>query len=166
MKYTILFIFVLFSFTTFSQDYLRAVGIRTGQNSGFTYKRFLDYEVAYEGLLSLKNGITVTVIKESYDIAFEDFSDRIFYYYGFGGHLGFINRYNDKYELTSNTSQFRENLAHPVAGLDAKIGLEYRFVSVPFVAGFEIKPYFNIFDKNFFSMYSGDLSISIKYIIE
>lgn len=166
MKYTIPFILVLFSYTIFSQDYVSAVGIRTGRNPGFIYKRFLSYENAYEWILSFKNEIKVTAVKESYRIAFKDFSNRIFYYYGFGGHLGFISRNNDNFSLAQDTGKFRENLAHPIAGLDVMIGLEYRFISVPFVAAFEIQPYFNIFGESFFNMYSGDLSLSVKYIIE
>ena len=166
MKYIIVTFLLLFSCELFSQDYTRAFGIRTGNNSGFTYKSFVNEIEAFEGILSFRNGIKATILKETHEMAFFEFSDRIFYLYGFGAHLGFINNYDDSDTSFPAKDNLRNNLAHPVLGLDAIIGIEYHFVSVPFIAGFEIKPYFDLFGPRYFSMYSGDLSLSIKYIID
>ncbi|NOZ47560.1 MAG: hypothetical protein GXO79_12385 [Chlorobi bacterium] len=164
MKYIFILIFSLFSYSIYAQEYTKAFGLRTGNNSAFTYKSFFNDMESFEGMLSFKQGIIISVLKEQNELAFVNFSDRIFYYYGFGGHIGFVNNSTDNSAFYTISKNFRQNLTHPVVGLDVLVGIEYRFVSVPFIAGLEVKPYFDLFGTNYFSMHTGDLSLTIKYI--
>jgi len=165
MKRYILPLFLLLSVMCNAQEFSRAIGFRTGFNSGVTYKYFLNENDAYELILGLNNGIIITALKENHRFLLNDFSDRVFYFYGFGAHMGFQNFYENS-DNTNYTINFRNIVTKPVLGLDAIIGAEYRFKAFPVSIGLELKPFFNLFGKGYFNFYYSNLSLSVKYMIQ
>ena len=69
---------IILSLPLISQEYDRAIGIRGGVTSGFTYRQFLDEEVALEGLLSFKRGgIQIMLLREIHQPGLIEFSDNL-----------------------------------------------------------------------------------------
>ncbi|MCK4664166.1 MAG: hypothetical protein KAT68_14960 [Bacteroidales bacterium] len=163
MRYSILIFLLLITFSAFSQNYWHAAGVRGGLSSGITYKKFLDDENAFEGMISFKRGIKFTLLKEVHEPKFNEFVENLYVFHGFGGHLGFLNKdYNSETIKIINT-ELNKSYTTPVIGLDAIMGIEYRFESVPFVIGIEYKPYFDLFGKSIFDIHLGDFAFALKY---
>jgi hypothetical protein len=81
-----------------------------------------------------------------------------------GAHVGFETWYvyNDYYDLGTYYSH-RNRKSGPVAGLDCLAAVEYTVPTIPIVVGFEVKPYFNLFGKNFFQLQPFDFAFTVKY---
>lgn len=164
MKYLILLAgILLLPFIGNSQDYWHAVGVRGGLSSGFSYKKFLDEENAFEGILSFKRGVNVILLKEIHQPKYNQYSENIFIFHGFGGHFGFLNDDYANEEIKIFKTNLRRGPSVPVIGLDAILGAEYRFETVPIVFGLEYKPYFDIFAKDIFDLHMWDFALSLKY---
>lgn len=164
MKYFILLIgIVLLPFLGQSQEYWHAIGVRGGLSSGFSFKKFLDDENAFESILSFKRGINIILLKEMHQPRYNQYSENIYVFHGFGGHFGFLS---DDY-ANEEIKVFRATLNRgpwvPVVGLDAIMGIEYRFETVPVVFGLEYKPYFDLFAKDIFDLHMWDFALSLKY---
>ncbi len=93
-----------------------------------------------------------------------DFTDEISFIYGFGAHVGFEtwNVYH-YYDTPPYEYRDRERKTGPVAGLDGLAAAEYSIPQIPLVLGFEVKPYFNLFGKNFFQLQPFDFAFTVKY---
>jgi len=134
------------------QDYKTGIGFRGGLTNGLTVKHFLDGRNALEGLLATRwRGFEVTLLYEIHNPAFN--VERLNWYYGFGGHVGFWNGdYTYKYWGYEGTS-------YTVAGIDGVIGIEYNFSAVPINIGLDWKPALNLIGYSGFWGDNGALSI-------
>lgn len=160
-----LIILFLFAVPVFSQGPEKAIGIRGGISSGFEYRVFSGEMSSYKVLLSTrKQGLQLTGLKEYHVPDAFEFSEDLSFIYGFGAHVGFeswhVYRYSDTYPYTT---QYRERKTGPIAGLDALAAVEYTIPQIPLVIGLEVKPYFNLFGKNFFQLQPFDFAFTVKY---
>jgi hypothetical protein len=163
----IYFTFMLFLIaqSSYSQSQQRAIGLRGGISSGIEYRVFSGEMTSYKALLSTrKNGIQFTGMKEFHMPEAFDFNDDFSFVYGFGAHIGFESWYVDHYyDINLTTEWRRERRSGPIAGLDGLAAIEYTIPQIPIVAGFEAKPYFNMFGKNFFQLQPFDFAFTVKY---
>lgn len=161
----LLCIFLIVSFSGFTQEPEKVVGIRGGISSGFEYRVFSGELNSYKALLSFRRqGLQLTGLKEFHRPDAFDFCEELSFVYGFGAHAGFEtwHRYN-YYDDQDLHTMSRENRTGPIVGLDALATVEYAIPQVPLVAGIEAKPYFNLFGKNFFQLQPFDFAFTLKY---
>jgi hypothetical protein len=149
---TILLITILFLFGK-TQDYNTGIGLRGGFANGLTVKHFIGKKAALEGIIASRwRGLELTGLYEIHNRAFQ--TDRLNWYVGFGGHIGFWNGNYAKWG-TAGT-------AYTVVGIDGILGLEYNFLEVPFNISIDWKPAFNLYGYSGFWADGG--AISIRYI--
>ena len=165
MKKLVLILFLgLMAFATNAQKNTQAVGIRGGLTSGFEYRAFANDFVSYKVLLSTRNqGIQLTGMKEFHNPGLFDFSEQVNFIYGFGVHLGY-ERWNVYDPIGLHGPYYYKKRTGLIAGLDGLVATEYNFLDVPLSLGFEVKPYFNLFGKNFFQLRPFDFAFTIKYV--
>ena len=102
-------------------------------------------------LASRWRGFEITGLYEIHNLAFN--VERLRWYYGFGGHIGFWNGdYTYKYWGDAGVS-------YTVVGIDGVLGIEYSFREVPINLGIDWKPAFNIIGQTGFWGDGGALSI-------
>lgn len=149
-----LIVFSLFSISN-AQDYRTGVGLRGGFANGLTVKHFTHEKAALEFILASRwRGVEITVLYEIHNQAFN--TERLKWYYGIGGHVGFWNGdYTNKYWGDPGTS-------YTVAGIDGILGLEYSFSEAPINLGIDWKPAFNFIGYSGFWVDGG--ALSIRYI--
>jgi hypothetical protein len=153
---------VIVSLPAIPQEYYRAIGIRGGLTSGFTYRQFLDEEIAVEGLLSFKKGgIQLTLLREIHQPGLTEFSDNFLFSYGFGGHIGYIH--SDYHYFFTERYYYPQQRYLPVIGMDAFIGLEYVLRQFPFTFSLDFKPFFELFIPGFFNLNPGDFAFSVRF---
>jgi hypothetical protein len=152
----------------FGQDYDRAAGVRLGSTSGLTYKKFIVEREAIEMIVSGRNdGTQFTALYEFHkpmEVAFED--ENFHFYYGIGGHIGF-ERFDNLSKVLVNEDPLEfvfEDKSYFAMGLDAIVGVEYRYLSVPMTIAFEVKPYFNFIGMRYTNSKFWDAGFSVKYI--
>jgi hypothetical protein len=163
--YLLSFLF-LASMTAFSESPKKAVGIRGGLTPGFEYRVFSGELTSYKALFSFRNqGLQFTGLKEfhvpdAFDIGEEAFT----FVYGFGAHAGFESWDEDVYHYENGQEyNYQDRRTSPIVGLDGLAAIEYTIPAVPLVAGFEVKPYFNLFGENFFRIQPFDFAFTLKY---
>lgn len=145
----ILALFILISVD--AQDYNTGIGFRGGLTNGLTIKHFLGETGAIEGLFASRwRGLEITGLYEIHNQAFE--VERLNWYYGFGGHIGFWNG-----DYTSGWGD--SGVSYTVVGIDGILGIEYNFREVPINLGLDWKPSFNILGYTGFWADGGALSI-------
>ncbi|MFC2137535.1 hypothetical protein ACFLTE_05105 [Bacteroidota bacterium] len=158
----ILIIFIL-SFNIYSQEYYQSVGARGSITSGITYKKFLNEMKAMEAIMSFrKSGIQVTALRQYHELTLYKHSDNYYFIHGYGGHVGFIYAHKDEFLLFNRVLKEDGRGFAPVVGLDAYLGLEYRMDQLPFIIGFDYKPFIE-FSLLPFKMNLWDFSFFIKY---
>jgi hypothetical protein len=147
----ILIIFVV-SFAN-AQDYRTGIGLRGGFSNGLTVKHFLTGKTAVEGILSTRwRGFDVTGLYEIHNQAFN--TERLNWYFGFGGHVGFWN---------GDYANWGEpGISYIIVGIDGILGIEYNFKEVPINIGLDWKPAFNLIGYTGFWGDGG--ALSIRYI--
>lgn len=136
-----------------AQDYNTGIGLRGGLGTGLTIKHFLNGKAAVEGILDSRwSGFSVTGLYEIHNQAFD--VDRLNWYYGVGGHIGFWdgNHYRG----------YNDGRNYTIIGIDGILGLEYNFKEIPFNLGIDWKPVFNLTSASGF--YGDGGAISIRYI--
>lgn len=152
----ILLILTVVVFTTIAvnaQDYKTGIGLRAGWANGLTVKHFVNKKAAFEGLLSTRwRGFDVTGLYEIHNNAFD--ADGLYWYYGFGAHLGFWNG--------SDTPWGRYGNAYTVIGVDGILGIEYDFKEIPFNIGLDWKPAFNV--SGYTGFWGDGGALSLRYI--
>lgn len=167
MKKIIIGMIFLYAANTNAQQYDQSAGVRLGHTSGITYKNFVTEEKSFELTLSGRNEgfqfIAMYVNHLQMEIAF---SENFYAYYGLGGHAGFEKFSRLRKTLTSfDPPEFvYEDQAYFIMGIDATLGVEYRWLSVPVTLGFDIKPYFNYIGMRYTEARFWDAGISFKYI--
>jgi hypothetical protein len=138
-----------------AQDYNNGVGLRLGFSNGLSVKHFISQRSALEGLLSTRwRGFDITGLYEMHNQAFD--VERLNWYYGGGGHIGFWNG--------DNTSG-RWGVAgvnYTVIGIDGIIGIEYNFAEVPINISLDWKPAFNL--TGYSGFWGDGGALSIRYV--
>lgn len=143
----------------------KAIGIRAGVTPGIEYRVFSGDLISYKALLSTRQrGLQFTGMKEFHNPEAFDFVDDFTFIYGFGAHIGFEswNVYHYPNPLYPDYWE-RERRTGPVAGLDGLLAVEYTVPQIPLVGGIEVKPYFNLFGRNFFQLVPYDFAFTVKY---
>ena len=132
-------------------DYERAIGLRLGFDNGITYKQFITSISAIEALAYFgNNSWNFTGLYEiNNENAFQ--VDRLDWYYGAGGHIGF---YNSKLEGNDGSFLF---------GVDGIIGIEYNLEQVPINLSLDWKPQINIIGGTGFVGDTGALSVRYMF---
>ena len=157
MKKIVTFFIALFSFFSIinAQDYHTGIGLRGGFSNGLTVKHFTGEKSALEFILDSRwRGVEITVLYEVHNVAFD--TERLKWYYGAGGHVGFWNGdYTKNYWGDPGQS-------YTVVGLDGILGLEYSFREAHINLGIDWKPSFNFIGYSGFWADGG--AISIRYI--
>ena len=157
MKKIILSFVLVFSLVTLSyaQDYRTGIGLRGGFTNGLTVKHFVSDKTAFEFLFASRwRGIEITALYEIHGRAFQ--TDRLNWYYGIGGHVGFWDGDNTyKYWGDQGNS-------YTVIGIDGILGIEYNFREVPFNISLDWKPAYNLVGYSGFWADGG--AVSIRYI--
>ncbi|MBV6648026.1 MAG: hypothetical protein KI790_21370 [Cyclobacteriaceae bacterium] len=148
-------------------EYLQSAGVRLGHTSAITYKKFLAENEAIELLVSgRREGMQTTLLYTQHIPMQFSFNQNFYAFYGLGGHLGFEQYDNLNKTLTSlDPPEFVfEEKGYFVMGVDAIIGIEYRWLSVPATIGFDVKPYFNFIGMRYGRARFWDAAISFKYV--
>jgi hypothetical protein len=136
-----------------AQDYNTGVGLRLGFSNGLTVKHFLSQRSAVEGLLATRwRGFEITGLFEVHNQAFD--VERLNWYYGFGGHIGFWNG--------DNTTWGDVGTNYTLIGIDGILGIEYNFSEVPINIGLDWKPAFNL--TGYTGFWGDGGALSIRYI--
>lgn len=138
---------------TYAQEYSTGIGLRAGLYNGLTVKHFTGEKTAFEILIASRwHGLEITGLYEIHNIAFN--TKGLYWYYGFGGHLGF---WNGNY-----ASWGHQGTSYTVVGIDGILGLEYNFSEIPINIGLDWKPAINIVGYTGFWADGG--ALSIRYV--
>lgn len=142
----------LISGYSFGQDYKTAAGLRLGTSIGGTIKHFVGEKSAFEGLLTTRwQGFELTGLYEIHNNAFD--VNRLNWFFGFGGHLGFYNGDHTTWGDTGTN--------YTIVGIDGIIGMEYSFEDVPIVLTLDWKPMFNL--TGYTGFWGDALALSVRY---
>ncbi len=168
MKNVILVLFLLTSFSLSAQQlYEKSGGIRLGHTSGLTFKKFINEDEAVEMILSGRNeGMQYTAQYLFHQPMEFSFNDRFYLHYGIGGHIGY-EKFDDLSKTLSNAEGdafIYEAKSYITMGVDASLGIEYRWLEVPATFGFDVKPYFNFIGMRHTKAKFWDAAISFKYV--
>ena len=155
-------LFILSTQFVYSQDFRQAVGIRAGWSAGFEYRIYTDDLNSYRLLLSTRDrGLQFNALKEFHRYDLFNSTDQLVFVYGLGAHVGYERWDEGHHEY--NTSYYYSRTAF-IAGIDGLAGLEYTFYTVPISLGFEVKPYFDFFGKQFFDLNLFDFGFTARYL--
>lgn len=164
-------ILINFSIIALAQPtYLQSAGVRMGHTSGLTYKKFFENEEAVELIISGRNeGITITSMYLFHSPMQFSFNENFYAFYGIGGHIGFeqydkLNKKLTSYNPPDPPSFDYQEKSYYVMGIDAIVGLEYRWLTVPITIGFDVKPYYNFIGMRYSKAHFWDSAISFKYV--
>lgn len=126
------------------QTYQTGIGLRAGETSGLTVKRFLNESTALEGIFGLWNhGLSITILYEKYVPAFK--VNGLNWYFGGGGHLAVKNRHYYRYYDRGRYYYYQYN--NTGLGIDGIAGLEYKIPKTPLAINLEVKPYIEIISR-------------------
>lgn len=155
---------ILLSSSGFGQS--RQVGLRAGYRGGIFYQmnsKAGNAEIGYHALLSFNNhGLQVTGLKIIYGAELTEISPDLYLSWGYGGHLGFVNVYTDKFDRDGLYYQHRQFC--PVAGIDGWGSAEYRFRDIPLNISLNLKPYIEIAFPQYVRFMPLDLALSVSYV--
>ena len=148
-----------------AQYYRNAVGARAGGSAGVTYKSFYTESMAYQVLVSARNGgVQATGLYETHIPT--KLSHNLFFYYGGGVHVGF-ERYESnrrrRVEFNTQVNNFNPPKYFSM-GIDTIVGLEYRFTA-PITLGFDVKPRFSFLGMRFTRFEFWDASLTFSFLI-
>ena len=162
MKYFLILLLIITGSICQAQDFYRAAGIRGGTTGGFTYRQFLEPDLAYEAIVSFRTeGIQFTILRQHFEPAFWKISNEFFFTHGYGGHVGFS--YTNKYRFLYKDIYYSKEKFSPEIGIDGYVGLEYHFPGMPVQVGLDYKPFFSFSLYQFFHLGLNDLAFTVKY---
>lgn len=155
-----------------AQYYEHSAGIRLGGSYGLTYKKFFNESDAVEFLLGgRQDGLQLTATYQFNKPLNLSRNETFFLYYGAGGHLGYekyptksLYNYPNNFPVPAIAEFYYENRSYFSMGIDAIIGLEYRFLTAPLTIGLDIKPYFSYIGYRYTRTDFWDTSLSVKYV--
>ena len=161
-RFLFILVFTMPAILACAQGYTKSVGIRGGISSGFEYRFFTDDANSYKLLLSTRNhGIQLHALKEFHQYQLFTFSDQLVFFFGAGIHAGFESWEEVKYR---DNLRLYDTKTAVIAGLDGLAGLEYVFYEAPVSLGIEVKPYFDLFGRDFFDVQLFDFAFTVKYL--
>jgi hypothetical protein len=148
-------------FTAQSQDYKAGIGLRAGLPSGLSGKFITGNQAAIEVILATRysggSGL-ITVLYEKHKPMTG--VDRLYWFYGAGGHLGWYGRnYNCRYNF-KHCDKF-ERASFMTLGIDGILGIEYAIKEIPFTIGLDVKPFIDLIDPGF-AFFDG--AFTIRYV--
>lgn len=151
---TILLALCCFFFSN-AQDYNTGIGLRGGFSNGVSIKHFITSKSAFEVIIASRwKGVKLTGLYEIHGRAFD--TDRLKWYYGFGGHVGF-------WDGDSSSAYWGDpDTSSTVIGVDGILGLEYSFEEVPINMGIDWKPAFNFI--GYTGLWADGGAFSVRYI--
>jgi hypothetical protein len=181
IKICFLIIFLMGYITSQSQtapniDYRTGIGLRGGGfTSGLTLKHFVSPAGAIEGIVSFpyfRGSALVTVLYEKHSGAFD--TERLNWFYGAGGHLGFYNRnhYLGYYNCSLHPNDPRKDRCIRVYdyperyvnfGIDGIIGIEWQITEIPFTLGVDFKPMIDLVNPGH-TWFIWDAGLSFRYV--
>ncbi len=168
VKNVLVSLFLLLAAAGYSQAvYDQSAGVRLGQTSGLTFKKFTTENEAIEVMVSGRmSGLQLTTMYVFHQPMEFSFNENFYVYYGVGGHFGYEKHDDlDKTLITIDPPSFIfEERSYFTMGLDAILGVEYRWLSVPITIGFDIKPAYNYVGLRYSRTQFWDSAISFKYI--
>ena len=157
-------------FTTTAQEGQQEIGLRIGQSPGFMYKKYVNDESAFVGLLTFRaKGVQATVMGEFHYPMFSRYNDNFTWYWGIGTHLGFRqseecrNIYDEDGDIEFIDCNYKKTRLD--FGVDASIGMNYRIDQIPLMIGLEYKPYINILEKGAVTGHFGDFALTVTYVL-
>ncbi len=166
--FLVVFISFVVLFETSAQSYTFSLGGRGGFANGLTAKYFIGENKAIEGIFTRRyRGYTFTAI---YEMHKNLKTENLTWFYGLGGHIAsyssyYYYGYNRFNTYTYKNHVYKGYYSEPISvlGIDAIIGLEYRFKEIPFTIGIDAKPFFDLVGggDNYV-----DAAASIRYIIK
>ncbi len=152
-KFIGLLFFICLSFSSYSQNYNTGIGIRGGLSGGLSVKHFIGAGSALEGILFTRwAGFGITGL---YEIHREISAPNFDWYYGFGGHIGFWDGYDDH-------PYFDDGKSYTVIGVDGIIGIEYTFEVIPLNLSLDWKPALNL--SGYSGFWGDEFALSIRYV--
>jgi hypothetical protein len=169
MKLFFTFLLMFLALGASGQDFKNSAGLRLGKTDGLTYKRFLTENGAVEFMLGFGGYDNGTQIYTTYQWHFQipnDFTQNLYFYYGVGGHLGYIRPTTTRsyYENDSTIVTDTEKRIFYTIGIDGVVGLEYRIFTVPMTISMEVKPYIEYYDLRYIQSRFWDFGFTVKYI--
>ena len=152
--FTILLALCCYLFSN-AQDYNTGIGLRGGFANGITIKHFVTSKSAFEGIIASRwKGLELTGLYEIHNRAFD--VDRLKWYFGFGGHVGFWHGDNTRKHWGE------PGTAYTVIGVDGILGIEYSFSEIPLNIGVDWKPSFNFYGH--YGFWADGGALSVRYI--
>jgi len=125
-----------------SDYYKNSVGLRLGSETGISMRKFLQPTGAFEGIISTGyRGVIFTALYERYKPAF---TSEFRWYYGAGAHIAFFDNAFYPYTSDNYNYYYYTNMSYVSIGLDAILGLEYMFPTVPISLSIDFKPYVDV----------------------
>ncbi|MBN1387713.1 MAG: hypothetical protein JW965_04655 [Bacteroidales bacterium] len=141
------------------------LGVRGGMYGGIYYQNIIPAgtaETSFFAMISAsRESVRATVLKLTYETSLSEIADNLFFVWGYGGHAGFS--VTDHTYFLGRKYQFEYSRFRPLMGMDGWAGLEYRFITVPFSIGLNLKPYFELMFPGFVSMVPGDIGLTFAY---
>ena len=137
-----------------AQDYQTGVGLRLGVSNGLTVKHFISDRAALEGILHTRwRGLLITGLYEVHQGI--DGVRGLIWFYGGGAHIGSWNGGRGNPSWASNHRGFT------VFGLDAIVGLDYKFDTAPINLSLDYKPAFNL--SNNVGFWGDEVALSVRF---
>ena len=141
--------------------YKNAIGLRSGETFGLTFKHFFKEYRVFEGILGAwPNACSFTGLYEKHQTAFK--VEGMKWYYGGGGHVSFMNdrTYYIYNERNGYFYRYRYG-SNPRIGIDGILGLEYKINPIPFAISLDMKPFIEVVSDG--GLYAAiDFSVGIK----
>lgn len=132
-----------------AQIYDSAVGLRGGFPTGLTYKQKMSNDLAFEGIIGIRNGITATALVEKH---IPIFNDLLLFYFGAGAHGGTF--YNNLDLNAKTVAEF---------GVDGIVGIDFTFPDFPLNFSVDIKPSLALRDGRMRYLSYG--ALSLRYVL-
>lgn len=140
-----------------SSTYKTAIGLRAGETSGLTLKKFVGSTKAVKGIFGFwNNGLSATILFEKYVPAFS--INGLNWYYGAGGHIAIQT--NRRYYYKNNRKDYYNN-GDVGLGIDGVVGIEYKIPEIPFALSLDLKPYVEVITRGDYWM-SLDPGLGVK----
>lgn len=156
-----LILLLLIGLSSFSQNYTRDVGIRTGDGFFVSYRQFYNEELAMEAFVGFsENSFRVTGLREYFRPIARLRSDNLRLISGYGIHTGIA--YTNKYKMLLK-EYYHDWQWSPHFGIDGIIGIEYTASEFPVLISAALQPYFEYSLNHYFSVQPFEFIILIKY---
>lgn len=159
--FLVLSIFLLTVSAASAQMYERSVGVRLGYSNGIFFDKQNQDLSTYRFMMSERDGgrhFTAMKFFRKYDV--DHVPEYISFYYGFGGHVGYI-RWDEQHNDSSG--YYVNKRSAPVVGFDALLGVSYDFETLPISLTADIKPFIDLWGRNVFQLNSYDFAIGAIY---